>query len=164
MHVEPHHDLDELRRLDKSESQARRRLRLRTVILARQHKTAPQIVEALGLSRRTVQRIIERYNHQGLAVLDDRPGRGRKSRVSATAAARLRERLDAGPTESDGVCTFTGPAIAAILEREFGVLYSVNGVYELLHRLGYSWLTPRPRHEDADPQIQEAFKKTSAGV
>ncbi|MFC1781069.1 transposase [Planctomycetota bacterium] len=38
-----------------------------------------------------------------------------------------------------------------LLEREFGVVYSLWGVYDLLHRLGYSCLCPRPQHEKADP-------------
>ncbi|UCE48281.1 MAG: winged helix-turn-helix domain-containing protein, partial [Phycisphaerales bacterium] len=46
-------------------------------------------------------------------------------------------------------------------EKEFGVLYTLDGVYKLLHRLGYSCLKPRPRHEKADPAVQQAFKKTS---
>jgi hypothetical protein len=29
----------------------------------------------------------------------------------------------------------------------------------LLHRLGYSYLRPRPRHRRADPQAQEAFRR-----
>ena len=52
-----------------------------------------------------------------------------------------------------------GPDVRRILEREFGVMYTLQGVYDLLHRLGYSSLMPRPRHKDADPVAQEAFKK-----
>jgi len=40
------------------------------------------------------------------------------------------------------------------------VRYALSGLYGLLHRLGYSWLVPRPRHPKADPAAQAAFKKT----
>jgi transposase len=61
---------------------------------------------------------------------------------------------------ADGVCTLRAADVRRILEREFGVLYSLKGVYKLLHRLGYSSLAPRPRHRLADPAAREAFKKT----
>jgi transposase len=53
-----------------------------------------------------------------------------------------------------------GRDIQQILQRDFGVIYTLDGVYKLLHRLGYSCLKPRSRHEKADPRLQETFKKT----
>ena len=54
-----------------------------------------------------------------------------------------------------------GPAVKKILEQEFGVSYSLWGVYRLLHRLGFSCLCPRLQHEKADSQAQEELTKTS---
>jgi transposase len=148
-----------LERLEKTEPQATRRVRLRTVLLARQGWTAPQIAEALGPSRRTVQRAIKSYNADGLAGLESRPGRGRKPRLTPGERPRFLTRVDAGPVAVDQVCTFTGRYLRGVLEKEFGVLYSLSGVSELRHRHGYSWRRPRPRHEEADPAAQEAFKQ-----
>ena len=47
------------------------------------------------------------------------------------------------------------------IEQLFGKVYSLAGVYKLLHRLGYNDLMPRPRHPDTDPAALEAFKKRS---
>ena len=41
----------------------------------------------------------------------------------------------------------------------FGKLYTLDGVYKLLHRLGYNDLMPRTTHPDTDPAELEAFKK-----
>jgi transposase len=57
------------------------------------------------------------------------------------------------------VCTLRGRDVVSILEREFGVTYSLDGAYDLLERLGYSCLTPRPRHERADPAAVADFKE-----
>jgi len=64
-------------------------------------------------------------------------------------------RIARGPSKQDGVSVLNGPAIKRLLEREFGVVYSLWGVYDLLHRLGFSCLCPRPKHEKAalDPEI-----------
>ena len=51
--------------------------------------------------------------------------------------------------------------IRRILRREFGVARSLQAVYDLLHRLGFEPLRPRPRHPEADPAAQDRFKKAS---
>ena len=63
-----------------------------------------------------------------------------------------------GPLSRDGVCTLRGKDAVKILNKEFGVSYSLPGVYDLLHRLNLSCLKPRPRHEKNDPEKMEQFK------
>ncbi|MBM4076169.1 MAG: winged helix-turn-helix domain-containing protein [Planctomycetes bacterium] len=46
-----------------------------------------------------------------------------------------------------------------ILEREFGQVRCLSAVYGLLHRRGYSLLSPRPQHPQADLAAQEEFKE-----
>ena len=38
-------------------------------------------------------------------------------------------------------------------------MMSLQAVYDLLHRLGYSSLMPRPQHEDSNPEVQAFFKE-----
>jgi transposase len=162
MHVADHLSLERLQALADQEAGKTRFLRLRAVILAQAGRSAPEIAQALGAGRRTVQEWVRRYNAEGLDGLVDRPGRGRPCRLTEEQLARLRDRIDAGPTPEDGTCTLRGPEVRALLEREFGVAYSPAAVYFLLHRLGYEPLDPRPRHIKADPAAQEEFKKKSA--
>jgi hypothetical protein len=66
-----------------------------------------------------------------------------------------------GPREEDGVCTLRGKDALATLEQGFGVRYTLNGAYGLLHRLRLSCLAPRPRHEKQDRAAQEQFTRVS---
>jgi transposase len=159
MHVEAHHSIEELRQLAKAQKQARMRIRLQAVVLAREGKTAPQIVEALGAARRAVQEWVARYNRHGIEALKDGAHTGKPPKLARDRHEQLRTRLDAGALPTDGVCTLRAADVKQILEKEFNVVYSLKGVYKLLHRLGYSCLAPRPRHKRADPVAQEAFKK-----
>jgi transposase len=161
MQVADHLSLEQLQSLADREAGKTRFLRLRAVILARAGRSAPEIAQALGAGRRTVREWVRRHNAEGLDGLVDRPGRGRPCRLTGAQLARLRERIDAGPTPEDGTCTLRGPEVRALLEREFGVAYSPAAVYFLPHRLGYEPLDPRPRHIEADPAAQEEFKKES---
>jgi transposase len=162
MDVVADHTEQQLQRLFDRETGADRALRLRTVLLAKQGFTAPEIATLTGLSRRSVQMWVARYNDEGLVGLETKPGRGRKPALTSEQEQQLRLRLDAGPLPQDGVCTLRGKDVQRILEQEFGQLRSLNAIYALLHRLGYSSLVPRPMHPQADPAAQEDFKKSSA--
>lgn len=158
MRVKAHLPLDELKRLERIEKDADRSKRLRIVILGIEGWTAPAVAMAVGLSRRICQRWVARYNDEGLTGLDDRRGRESQLPISPEEQAALRERIEAGPTDEDEVCSLRGKDFQRILAQEFGVMRSLPAVYWLLHRLGYSYLRPRPRHRKADPQVVEAFK------
>ncbi len=159
MHVKDRHGLDELRRLARQARDGRLRTRLQALVFAKQGHTAVYTAELLGMSRRMVQKWVQRYNEDGLAGLSDRSGRGRACKLSEAQRLQLQQRIEAGPREEDSVCTLRGTDIQEFLKQEFGVLYHLNGVYALLHRLGYSCLMPRPRHRKTDPKVQAAFKK-----
>ena len=159
MDVRFHLPLEELVRLERAEKNAARSKRLRIIILALGGYTAPAIAMSLGLSRRICQRWVYRYNEEGLEGLNDRRG-GEKSQPTLTPQQKQQvcQRLEAGPTPEDQVCSLRGVDVQRILATEFGVLRSLSGIYHLLHRLGYSYLRPRPRHRRANPQAQDEFK------
>ena len=85
--------------------------------------------------------------------------KGSRPKLCAEQVERLKARLDAGPRPEDGVCTLRGKDIIRILEAEFGVKHSIGSIYKVLHRIGYSCLSPRPRHEHSDPTAIDAFKR-----
>lgn len=159
MHVEAHHSVEQLQGLAKAQKQARMRIRLQAIVLAREGKTAPQIASVLGSARRAVQAWVARYNRDGIDGLIEGAHTGKPPKLAKDRHEPFKARLDAGALERDGVCTLRAADVQRILEQEFNVVYSLQGVYKLLHRLGYSSLEPRPRHQRADPAAQAAFKK-----
>jgi transposase len=162
MHVEHYHSPERLAELIRAETCARRARRLSAVRLAMLGQTAAEAGAAVLLSERQVRTWVARYNGGGLPALDDLPGRGRKGPLDdPDQRRRLRRRLKGGPTPQDGVCAFRGEDVRRILEEEFGVVRGLDAVYDLMHELGFEPLRPRPRHPDADPDEQEAFKKSS---
>ena len=152
-------DDQRLRQLIRRESDAKQRDRYRAAALALDGRLTEEIAEMLDRSRAFVQRWAYAYRDGGVAAIAIKKPPGKQPLLSRDRWDELRERLDAGPTDDDEVCEFRGRDIQHILQREFGVKYSLNGVYELLHRIGYSWLAPRPKHRHADREAQEAFKR-----
>lgn len=161
MHVEDRVELAELKRLVRAEKDVRLARRIQMVVLAIEGHTAPAIAMSLGMSRRSCQHWVGQFNERGLDGLHDKPGRGKPPLLTSAEQQRLEERIKAGPTPEDGVCTFRGKDIQRILETEFGKVRTLNAVYYLLHQMGYSSLVPRPRHRKSDPEAQAAFKKNS---
>ena len=163
MHVEPHHTAEELARLIRSEPNAKLARRMTAVRLALLGQQAHDIAALVLLCERQVRTWVGRYNAEGLDGLRDRQGRGRKGPLTPGQELRLKDRLAAGPTPADGCCAFRGRDVRRILKDELGVLRCLDAVYDLMHRLGFEPLRPRPRHPKAAPEAQEAFKKSSRG-
>jgi transposase len=159
MFVADHQTLEQLHDLVQAIPQKRLWRRVQTVVLATQGWTAQDIADALGCSLKAVKNWVGQYNRGGIQALHERPRRGRPLRLDPQEYPRLKQRLEDPPRPEDGVCTFRGRDVQRILEQEFGVLMSLQAVYDLLARFGYSSLMPRPQHEDANPEVQEFFKE-----
>jgi putative transposase len=158
-------DIAELQRRMRQETKALQRDRYRAVLMALQAQEALEIAMTLGRARRSVQDWVYCYRDGGIDALLPGKQTGRPPKLPKAKEAELIARLDGGPHESDGVCTLRGKDVVRILESEFGVKYSLEaeglpsaGVYDLLERLGYSCLSPRPRHEKNDPAAIADFK------
>ena len=161
MTVLPHLTVDQLLHTARHESQPKVARRIQVVAMAQQSLSGAKIARLTGEPPRTIRRWVQRYNQGGLRALAHPARSGRPTKLPRDQEQAFRQRIDAGPTAPDHVSVMYGKDYQRILEEEFGKVYTLNGVYQLLHRLGYSWLVPRPRHENADPQAQEAFKKAS---
>lgn len=150
-------DLNELDRRIGAEGNAKQRDRLRAVRLALEDRPTATIQAMLGRSRGFVQRWCYVYRDEGIDAIRPGTATGRPTRLPREQEPALRQRLEAGPTEADGVCTLRGLDVVRILEQEFGARYTLQGAYDLLHRLGYSCLKPRPRHRKNDPQAMQQW-------
>lgn len=153
--------LEELRRALRAARRARAQLRLRALLAVAQGEHVPRVAQLFHVAQRALRNWVNAYNRKGLAGLDDRRG-GRRCRLTVVELERLRARLLAEPTAADGVCSLRGVDIRRILREEYGAPYGRSSVYYFLHHtLGFSYLKPRPLHEQSDAAAQAAFKKTS---
>jgi transposase len=150
-------DADTLHERIRQERNAKQRDRYRVVQLAAAGEPCPAIMGMLGRSRGFVQRWAYAYRDGGLEAIAVKPQPGRPPTLPADQQDVFRARVLAGPTDRDGVCTLRGRDFQRILEQEFGVCYSLQGVYDLLHRMKLSVLAPRPRHRKSDPEAQRQW-------
>ena len=154
-------DRAELGRRFDAEKNAKQRDRYRAAAMAIDGCEAEAIAQTLARSRRFVQRWGYAYRDGGIDAIAVKRQRGPEVRLTADEQERLAQRLEAGPLPGDGVCTLRGRDVVEILRKEFEKPYSLNGVYDLLRRMGFSSLRPRPRHRKNDPAAMEAFKASA---
>jgi|KBSSwiStaDraftv2_1062776.scaffolds.fasta_scaffold1457459_2 transposase len=161
-------DVDQLRALIAAEQRAKQRDRFRVVLLAgeglgQQRELEREAIAAVvGRSRQFVDEWVGRYRRQGLTGLQAKKQRGAESKLSPEQQAQLLTWLEKGPTEEERLAAYNGPILREKIQEHFGKLYSLPGVYALLHRLGYNDLMPRGHHPDTDPEVQKSFKKKNS--
>lgn len=163
-------DAQRLRELVQQSSNAKQRDRYRVVLIAgtglgeQPELYRDQIAAAVGRSRQFVDEWVGRYRTGGIDALVPRRQPGARPKLTVEQQQELCSMLDAGPEPGEGLSAFNGPILRQKIEERFGTLYTLDGVYKLLHRLGYNDLMPRTTHPDTDPAELDAFKKNSRSV
>ena len=135
------------------------RTRLHLLWLIRGGWQITTAAEAVGVHYRSAQRWVEWYRDGGLdEVLSRRlGGLGQPRFLSEEQERRLVDEIRSGRFRTAG-------EIADWIESEYGVRFKGNSIYSVLERLGCSPKVPRPRHEKADLNAQERWKKGGLAV
>src|SRR3954469_6584200 len=151
-------DPHELKKLEKYHrySHLFQRVRMLRLLKSGACSNLGEAARALGYSWRQCQRWFASYRQGGLEeLLVSRVNeRGRQELVTEEAFGELEEAMKRGEIATIGQ--------ADEFLRKRGIEYAhPDGVGQLLRRRKVKLKTGRPRHEKADLEEQEAFKKTS---
>lgn len=88
------------------------------------------------------------------------PGASRK--LTPKQLTELAELVETGPDfATDGIVRWRRIDVQMVIQRRFSVSYHERSVSRLLHQLGFSHISSRPRHPKQDAEAIQAFKKTS---
>lgn len=145
--------------LAKKETNARARTRLYILHQYSIGKQSFEIAQNLGINTETVRRTRKRYQENGLESLYDKPRSGRNSKLPDEHIEAFKK-LIVDTQAKRGGGRLTGQAIQQLALEHYQANYTVNGIYELLNRIGMTWISARSQHPDVDVQAQQDFKKT----
>lgn len=152
-------DMDELRRHERATRDARERKRIMGIRLKIEGYSVKEIMRIIPVTQSGLLRWVKKYNEKGFEGLKSKNPPGRARYLSEGRLAIVREWLDYGPEERHGCRFWTGKKLIEAIEKEFGVSYALNGIYDLLKDLGYSRKVMKTRHYKSDPEREEEFKK-----
>jgi transposase len=132
--------------------------------LVKEDRSRTEAAQSCGMDRQTLRDWVHRDNDAGLAGLSDKKGQtGPKPRLSPEQEAEVAKMVRKGPDlEEDGVVRWRRVDLARVIKDRFDVVLAERTVGGLLRRLGFSHVSPRPRHPKADAAAQASFGARSA--
>jgi transposase len=142
-------------------------LRAQIVSLSWQGLRTARIAEELGCHPKTVRKRLHRFNAKGIDGLGDRPGAGRKPRITEEERSKIIALVAKDPpgkllTGSDSVLRaedeskaayWTLDALAEAAQEEMGIEVRRSQVRRILLAEGVRWRNTRPWAESVDPEF-----------
>ena len=101
---------------------------------------------------------IKRYHQGGLSALQDLNRSGRPPKLSDEQIEALKKYILDSHQSNDGG-RLKGEDIAMYMHDTYGISYSLSGVYHILHKMNFSWISSRSLHPNQVQDQQEEFKK-----
>jgi transposase len=122
--------------------------------LVRTGRTGRETARVLGVHERSVQQWLAWYRQGGTAEVarHRKAGKGPRARLSGEQQVALLAEAATGRFR-------TAAAVVARVEEQFGAVYTVSGMHQVLRRLRCHPKVPRPLAEKADLAAQDAWKK-----
>jgi transposase len=118
------------------------------------------VADQLGVSREAVRRWWRGYERDGITALKARPRGGPKRKVSETALKKGLPRALLKGAEANGFTNdiWTLDRVATVIERDFGVRYSIGHTWRILHELlGWSCQKPQRKALERDEEAVRTF-------
>lgn len=154
-----------LRKMHKKEENPKVQRRLLACIHRKDGKTMAEIADAINEPPSTVADWMKRIKEAGLDGLYDIKNKGAECKLDKRQLRSLVKDLDGSPADAGlGAGSWTMPLVRTHIKKKFGVEYHVRSVWDLVLRLGFTHIKPRPRDvRGASRQKIAVFKKSSQG-
>ena len=143
-------EIAELERTHRSLRDKRQADRVKAVIALSKGWSAAQIAEILLIDKKTSRHYFDRYQQGDLQALLDDNYSGAEPKLDAHQMRELEGFLE------DHILPDAKSVIDHI-DKQYRVRYTVSGVTDLLHRLGFSYKKPTHVPGKQDPAKQQAF-------
>ena len=156
-------DASGLRRVAQRSRHAAAARRMLALALVLEGASRTKAAQAAGMDRQTLRDWVHRYNEQGLVGLSDKKGKvGPKRALTPEQEAEVATWVRRGPDPAKhGVVRWRRADLARAIAAAFGVVLAERSISDVLRRLGFRRLVPRPRHPGQDAAAYASFELTS---
>ena len=152
-----------LRRLAVKAKDANQVRRLLALAAVRAGKSREQAACIGGMDRQTLRDWVHAFNERGPGGLLNGKAPGPKPKLPAEQKAALARIVETGPDpEKDGIVRWRCADLQRLIKERWDIELSEVSIGRILKELGFSHISPRPRHPKQEEGAIEAFKKTSA--
>jgi transposase len=126
-------------------------VKLQAVISAKDHGIQT-VADIFGVTRPTVTAWIKHVKEGSFDRLTVAPGRGRKPKLSPEQLQKVEEWIQSSRQ-------VTSQRLSVFVKDTFDISISTATAHRIIKSLGFSYMTPRPRHYKADKVKGVEFKK-----
>ena len=120
-------------------------------------KTQQEIAELLNCHQSSVSRFLRKYKRKG--VVQNLPRSGRPTKLTKKNLSQLKDKILAKIKDANNeFCSVSTKQIGNIIRQEIGETYSLRHVERIMHKLGFSLITPRPQHIRHDQEKVDTFR------
>lgn len=142
--------LKELRLAHRTEKSRKSAYKLNAIILLGTGWKIKQVKDALLIDDDTLRHYVAKYNESGIEGLLSTHYKGSRSYLSEKETDQL-------CVELDKAIYLTTKEVADYILRTYHIHYSLSGMRDLLHRIGYEYKKPTLVPGDPDHEAQEIF-------
>ena len=154
------YDADAVRKAARTARDAAQVRRLLSIAAVYEGASRSEAAKLGGMDRQTLRDWVHRFNDEGPAGLVNRKAPGAPCKLTEDQMVDLIALVEDGPDPRiDGVVRWRRADLREVIEQRFGVRYHERSVSRLLHELGFSHVSVRPRHPEQDVDVLEAYKK-----
>jgi transposase len=122
-------------------------------------KNRIEAAKAVGRNPEWLRMWVLRYDEGGYENLIDKAKSGQPKHLTSQQEDELIKSIISMQENRNGG-RITGSEIKDYIEKKYGKIFKNNSIYDLLNRLGLSWVSSRSKHPKSDEKKQKAFKQT----
>jgi putative transposase len=128
------------------------------IVKMHQHKKNQQeIADLIGCSQPTVHKWITRFKRG--KTLNTLPRSGRPTKLTEDKLSQLKKKIHATiQAANNKYCSVSTKQVKKIVQIEIGEDYSMRHIERIMHKLGFSLITPRPQHLRHDQEKVDKFR------
>ena len=120
-------------------------------------KTQEEIATLLECHQSSVSRFLRKYKQRG--IFENLPRSGRPTKLTKKTIGKLKKKIISKiEAANDEFCSMSTKQIRNIIHQDIGELYSLRHVERIMHKLGFSLITPRPQHLRHDQEKVDRFR------
>lgn len=119
-----------------------------------------EVAKNIHKSSMYVRRWVHRYNEIGIEGLNDIRGSNRVSYLSEEQKQAVIEALQKSPRECGfNKSNWTMPLLKIWINKQWGIVYKVSSLYDVVHNLGFTLQRPKKQSKNAKPEAREQYKQ-----
>ncbi|MBU2443092.1 MAG: winged helix-turn-helix domain-containing protein [Nanoarchaeota archaeon] len=121
------------------------------------NKTQQEIAELLGCHQSSVSRLL--YKHKRKGTVTNLPRSGRPTKLTDKNLSLLKDKISSLiKTANNSFNCVSTKQVSQLVKQTIGEVYSLRHVERIMHKLGFSLITPRPQHLRHDQSQVDVFR------